>query len=187
VRLAVLDANVLYGAFGRDVLLRLAAAGLYRPRWTARIEAEWVGALLAARPDLGTAQLARTCASMARAFPDAEVTGYEEREDELRLPDPDDRHVLAAAVKCGAGEVVTWNLSDFPEAALRPLGVEAVSPNTFVGSMVEADAGRVVDALRQHRARLRHPPLTDEAYLGHLERAGLAALVSALRDRGEAV
>ena len=187
MRLVVLDANVLYGAFSRDVLLRLAAAGLYRPRWTARIEGEWVAALLAARPDLAPERLARTCAAMARAFPDAAVKGFETHEAELTLPDPDDRHVLAAAVEGGAGEIVTWNLRDFPEEALRPLGIEAVSPNAFVGSMMETDPGRVAEVLRRHRAGLLHPPLTAAEYLSHLERAGLTALAAALRERGDAV
>ena len=187
MRLAVLDANVLYGAFSRDVLLRLAAAGLYRPRWTARIEGEWVAALLAARPELAPERLAQTCAAMTRAFPDAAVTGFEAHELGLSLPDPDDRHVLAAAVEGGAGEVVTWNLRDFPEEALRPLGIEAVSPDAFVGSMVEADPGRVAGVLRHHRAGLLRPPLTAAEYLSHLERAGLTTLVSALRDSSEVV
>ena len=187
MRLAVLDANVLYGAFGRDVLLRLASAGLYRPRWTARIESEWVGALLATRTELAPERLARTCAAMARAFPDAEVTGFEAHEAALALPDPDDRHVVAAAVESGAGEIVTWNLRDFPPAALGPFGIEAVSPSAFVGSMVEADLGRVVEALRQHRAGLQRPPLTTEEYTRHLERAGLTSLAMTLRDRGEAI
>ncbi|MDT7858258.1 PIN domain-containing protein [Rubrivirga sp. S365] len=183
MRLALLDANVLYGAFSRDVLLRLAAAGLYRPRWTDRIEAEWVGALLAARPDLAPERLARTRAAMARAFPDAAVSGYEGREDDLQLPDPDDRHVLAAAVEAQVGEVVTWNLSDFPAAVLAPLGVEAASPDAFVGSMLEEDPDRVVAAMRAHRAGLHRPPLTTGQYLGHLERAGLVRVVAALVER----
>lgn len=184
MRLAVLDANVLYGAFGRDVLLRLAGAGLYRPRWTARIEAEWTGALLDARPDLTRERLAQTCAAMARAFPDATVAGYEPHEAALTLPDPDDRHVLAAAVEAGAGEVVTWNLGDFPEASLRPLGIEAVSPDDFVGSMLEDDTDRVAAVLRAHRAGLRRPPVTAAGYLSHLERAGLASVAAALQRIG---
>jgi predicted nucleic acid-binding protein len=180
VRTAVLDANVLYGAFSRDMLLRLAAARLYRPRWTARIQAEWTAALLAARPDLPSAQVTRTCAAMARAFPGAAVEGYEQHETGLSLPDPDDRHVLAAAVESEAGEIVTWNLADFPDDALRPLGVEAVSPDDFVLSLVEADRARVVATLRHHRAKLDRPPLTAPEYLGHLGRAGLVATADAL-------
>ena len=170
---------MLYGAFSRDALLRLAAAGTYRPRWTARIEAEWVAALLATRPDLAPERL-------VRAFPGAAVMGFEVREPGLALPDPDDRHVPAAAVESGAGEVVTWNLKDFPEAALRPLGVEAVSPDASVGPMMEADPGRVAGVLRRHRTGLLRPPLTAAEYVGYLEWAGLTALVSALRDHGGA-
>lgn len=183
MRLAVLDANVLYGAFGRDVLLRLAAAGLYRPRWTARIEAEWVGALLAERPDLAPERLARTCAAMARAFPDAAVSGYEAHEDDLRLPDPDDRHVVAAAVEAGVGEVVTWNLGDFPAAVLGPFGIEVVDPDAFVGSMFEEDPARVRSVLRAHRRGLRRPPLTAGEYLGHLGRAGMTETAASLGRR----
>lgn len=182
VRTAVIDANVLYGAFGRDVLLRLAAAGLYRPRWTARIEAEWTMALLATRPDLPPAQIAGTCAAMARAFPGAAVESYERHEAALSLPDPDDRHVLAAAVEAAADEVVTWNLDDFPDAVLAPLGTRAVSPDDFVASMVEADRGRVVAVLRRHRAQLRRPPLTATEYLGRLANAGLVSAAAALRS-----
>jgi hypothetical protein len=181
VRSVILDANVLYSAFGRDVLLRLAAAGLYRPLWTARIEAEWTGALLAVRPDLTPAQIARTSGAMARAFPDAAVEGYGQHEAALSLPDPDDRHVLAAAVEAQADEIVTWNLDDFPDAALRPLGVAAVSPDDFVLSLIGADQDRVVATLRHHRARLDRPPLTAADYLGHLARAGLVATADALR------
>ena len=181
MRTAVLDANVLYGAFARDVLLRLAAAGLYRPRWTARIEAEWTRALLDSRPDL-SAQVARTRAAMARAFPDAAVEGHERHESAFSLPDPDDRHVLAAAIEAEAGEVVTWNLADFPDDALRPFGVEALSPDAFVLSLVEADRARVMTTLRRHRARLARPTLTASEYGGHLARAGLVATADALRE-----
>ena len=181
MRSAILDANVLYGAFGRDVLLRLAAAGLYRPRWTARIETEWTTALLGARRAPSPAQVGRTCAAMAQAFPEATVEGYERHEAALSLPDPDDRHVLAAAVEAQADTIVTWNLDDFPDAALRPLGVAAVSPDAFVGSLVEAEREHVVATLRHHRAQLERPPLTAPEYLQRLTRAGLVATTDALR------
>ena len=187
MRLSVLDGGVLYPAHLRDVLLRLAAGGFYRPRWSARIHEEWTRNLLADRPDITAEQLARTRALMERAYPDAAVTGSETHEAGLTLPDPDDRHALAAAVEGGAGEIVTWNVRDFPEEALRPLGIEAVSPDAFVGSMMETDPGRVAEVLRRHRVGLLHPPLTAAEYLSHLERAGLTALAAALRERGDAV
>lgn len=110
---AVLDANVLHPARPRDLLLRLAIAGTFQPRWTATILAECVGSIAADRPDLTAEQLDRTRHLMGVAVPDALVEGYEDLIDQLELPDPDDRHVLAAAMAAGADLLVTWNLADF--------------------------------------------------------------------------
>ena len=185
MRLAVLDANVLYPAHLRDVLLWLAIGGFYRPRWSVRIHDEWTRNLLANRPDLTAEQLAYTRSEMERAFPDANVPADAEQEATIDLPDPDDRHVVATAVAAGADRIVTANLSDFPADALRPLGIEAVHPDAFVMSLMEADPKAVTAVLRKHRSGLRRPPLTAAEYLGHLERAGLGGVVSALRGRDD--
>ena len=73
---------------------------------------------------------AKRFASMREAFDNALVTGWEEREPGIRLPDEDDRHVVAAAVQGGAQGIITANVKDFPAAALKPLGLEAVHPTT---------------------------------------------------------
>ena len=185
MRIAVLDANVLYPAHLRDVLLWLAVGGLYRPQWSDRIHDEWTRNLLADRPDLTAGQLAYTRGEMERAFPDADVVVGAASEGGIVLPDPDDRHVVAAAIVAGADVVVTFNVSDFPAEALGPYGLEAVHPDAFVTSLLETDPEGVVAVLREHRAGLRRPPLTAREYLGRLERAGLTALVSTLRDRGD--
>ena len=93
---AVLDANVLYPAPLRDLLVRLAIDGQYQAKWSARILDECFGNLVANRPDLTAAALGRTRALLVRAVPDAEVNGYENREHGLVLPDRGDVHVLAA-------------------------------------------------------------------------------------------
>ena len=98
---ALLDANVLYSAGLRDVFLRLADQYLYAPLWSADIHAEWIGSVLADRPDLTEGMLERTRMVMDRHFPEAVVTGYMARAAELDLPDPDDVHVLAAAIEGG--------------------------------------------------------------------------------------
>lgn len=103
----VYDACVLYPAPLRDFLLRLAVSGLFAARWTERIHREWMDALLRERPDLGD-RLDRTRQLMDEAVPDSLVTGYEPLESGFSLPDPDDAHVLAAAIRAGAqGLVVT--------------------------------------------------------------------------------
>ena len=111
---ALLDANVLYPAGLRDFLLRLADQSLYAPLWSADIHAEWIGSVLADHPDHMEDVLERTRAVMDRHFPDAVVTGYSARAAGLDLPDPNDIHVLAAAIEGEADMIVTRNLRDFP-------------------------------------------------------------------------
>ncbi len=105
----MLDACVLYPAPLRDLLLSLAAAGIYRAKWSQRIHDEWTGNLLGNRPDLDPGRLKVTCTRMNIAVPDSMVTGYEDVIESLNLPDPDDRHVLAVAIRSDADTIVTFN------------------------------------------------------------------------------
>ena len=178
---AVLDANVLYPARLRDLLIRLAIAGLYQARWTERILNECFDNLLADRPDLPAGRLRRTRQLMAIAVPDAVVEGYEGLIEGLELPDRDDRHVLAAAVATGATRLVTANLADFPVAAL-PSGIAAVDPDAFVLSLLKADPEAVVAVIDEQAAALRNPPMTTSELLDGLEVVGLRQFVDALRS-----
>lgn len=108
----VYDACVLYPAPLRDLLIRLARTGLFRARWTEQILDECFRNLLANRTDLRAEQLNRTRELMVRAVPDCLVTAYEPLIDGLELPDADDRHVLAAAIRSAAQSIVTANLKD---------------------------------------------------------------------------
>lgn len=114
---AVYDACVLYPAPLRDLLLHLALTDLYRARWSERIHDEWMRSVLASRPDLSAEKLARTRSLMDSAVPDCLVTGFEGLIEHVSLPDPDDRHVLAAAIRCQAGVIVTYNTRDFRRSA----------------------------------------------------------------------
>ena len=93
--IAVYDANVLYPAPLRDLLIRLAQAGLVHARWTETIHDEWIRNVLANNQHVTAERLARTRSLMNEAVGDCLVTGYEDLIDALKLPDPDDRHVLA--------------------------------------------------------------------------------------------
>ena len=101
-RTALLNANVVYPVGLRDLLPRPADCYLFAPLWNADIHAEWTGRLLAGRPDIDAAVLDRTREVMDGHFPDAVATGYVVIAATLDLPDPDDRHVLAAAIHGGA-------------------------------------------------------------------------------------
>ncbi|BDT70281.1 hypothetical protein os1_44740 [Comamonadaceae bacterium OS-1] len=116
---AILDANVLYPQLLRDTLLSLAVARLYHARWTSTIHGEWTRNLLLTRPDLAT-KLPAVVALMNSSVPDCLVTHYEKLAESLELPDPDDRHVLAAAIVGHADAIVTFNTKDFPDTVLQP-------------------------------------------------------------------
>lgn len=181
---ALYDANVLYPAPLRDLLIRVARAGLVGARWTARIHDEWMGSLLARRPDLSRAQLERTRELVDAAAPGALVEDFEHRIPDLTLPDPDDRHVLAAAIEGEADVIVTFNQKDFPGPALQPHGIEAVDPNSFLMSLLAVHPEVVSAALRAQRTSLRKPPRTVDEFLADLRDCGLARFVQAVRTVG---
>ena len=109
----VYDASVLYPGTLRDLLIRIAQSGLAQAKWTEEILDEMFAALQRQRPDLAPEKLDRTRSLMSTAVRDWRITGYEPLVDTLKLPDPDDRHVLAAAIKARAQIIVTSNLRDF--------------------------------------------------------------------------
>lgn len=178
---AVYDACVLYPAPLRDLLMHLAVSDLFRARWTVRIHDEWMRSLLANRPDLTRAQLERTRDQMDASVPDCLVTGYEGLAAKLTLPDADDRHVLAAAILCQAGAIVTFNLKDFPAKTLAPLGITAQHPDEFIEHAFGINPVAVIAAVHDHRASLAHPPKTVDELLDGYLRQGLVTTVGLLR------
>lgn len=181
---ALLDANVLYTASVRDLLLRLAEADLLAPHRSEQIRKEWTRNLLRNRPDLRPDLIARTCALMNRAFPLANVDGYEHHLPSLRLPDPGDAHVLAAAIECAADVIVTCNLSDFPAGALLPHGIVAMHPDDFVMQLLDCHPDTVRRVITDYRLKLRKPPKSPEEYLNDLVRCRLTKTAPRLRELG---
>lgn len=180
---AVLDANVLYPAPIRDLLVRLARAGLVAARWTDQIHDEWIHNVLKNRPDLSPANLQRTRELMEAAVPGALVEGFEGRIAALQLPDRDDRHVLAAAIEAKADVIVTFNISDFPPAVCARHGVEPVHPGTFLLRLIDLDDAAVVRVMQEHRASLKKPPMSADAYLRNLARVGLLESAERMKSR----
>ena len=182
---ALYDACILHPAPLRDLLMHLSVSGLYRARWTERIHQEWMRSVAARRPDLPRQRLERARDLMNAHVPDSLVTGYEPLEALLTLPDPDDRHVLAAAIHCGAGAIVTYNLKDFPEAVLAPLGITAQHPDEFIEHAIDLNPAAVCKAVRDQRASLKNPPRSVEELFDTYLQQGLATTVAALRDHAE--
>ncbi|HKF46870.1 MAG TPA: PIN domain-containing protein [Terracidiphilus sp.] len=172
------DANVLYPAELRNFLMHLALMGIFGARWSAKVHES----LLANRPDLSRKKLERTRELMDKAAPDALVVGYEHLIPQLELPDPNDRHVLAAAIHCGAGIIVTRNLADFPPDRLADFGIEAQHPDEFILHLFELAPGLVIEAAENHRGSLKNPPRTAEEYIVILESQGLTQTALILRE-----
>jgi predicted nucleic acid-binding protein len=180
--IAVYDANVLYPASLRDFLIRLARSGLVGARWSDQIHDEWIRNLLINRPDLTPEQLERTRHLMDAAVPGAVVEGYEKHIPDLTLPDPDDRHVLAAAIEAEAEVIVTFNTADFPRLAVAQYGIDVRRPDAFVLDLAERHPEDLYAVARAHRSALRNPPMTVEQYLDQLGRAGLKRTAEHLRQ-----
>jgi hypothetical protein len=178
---AVLDANTLYPAPLRDLLLSLAVDGLYHARWTTRIHEEWVRNLTGNRPELQP-RLGTLVELMNRSVPDCLVENHEGLIAGLILPDPDDRHVLAAAIAGHADAIVTFNLKDFPADALDPHLIEAIYPDDFVLNQLELRPFEALAAVKKMRARLNRPPLSAAELIATLERSGLPASAAHLRQ-----
>jgi predicted nucleic acid-binding protein len=184
---AVLDACALYSASLRDFLLRLAGGETFNPYWSQEIQDEWTRSLLQNRSDLKRERLEGTCREMKTRFPDACVRGYESIISTLVLPDPNDRHVLAAAIHAKAEYIVTFNLDDFPKTVLQSYGIEAVSPDKFVQQLTLQAPNPVLLAVKEHRLSLSRPPKTVVEYLATLEKQGLLKTVAFLREHEDAI
>ena len=119
---------------------------------------------------------------MREHFPEALVTGYEPLIEALTLPDPDDRHVLAAAIRCGAQQIITENLAHFPDDALAPFSVEASSCDDFLLRTFELYPAEAVEVLGRLRQSYRNPPFTASEFIFDLTAKGMPKLASRLRD-----
>lgn len=178
---AVLDANVLYPAPLRDLLMRLAMADIFAGKWTERIHEEWIRNLLLNRSDLTRERLEKTRDLMNSHVRDCLVYDYEDLESSLSLPDKDDRHILAAAIKSSADAIVTFNLKDFPESELGKYGIEAIDPDSFLEYQLDLDPGNVIKTVKEHRASLKKPPKSIADYLDTLESQKLIMFVDKLK------
>ena len=181
------DACVLYPSVVRDFLIRVAAERTVRAHWTELILDEVFTHLKENRKDLDPVKLDRTRALMNEALEDPIVTGFEPLISALTLPDPDDRHVLAAAIKAGAQVIVTFNLKDFPAEVLGPFGIEAKGPDDFLIDQFHIDDGVLRSIVRDIAAtwnahRGSKQVTTADDVLRQLETAGLVQLAAVLRE-----
>lgn len=162
--------------------MSVAMTEQFRARWTNEIHDEWVRNLLKNRDDITEEHLQGTVEMMNQAIPDCLVEKYDGYIDSLELPDPNDRHVLAAAIKCNADVIVTNNLKDFPKDALNKYDIDAQSPDTFLSHLFDLNPPAFCSAVRQQRERLSNPSYSAEELLEIFYNQGLPLVVNKLKE-----
>lgn len=179
---ALLDANVLVPIRLTDLLMQLAVDDLFRPKWTTDIHREWIKVLERKRPNIGLDRLEKRRKQMDAEARDPLVTGYKSLEGDLRLPDENDRHVLAAAIVGGCDVIVTYNLKDFPKETLSTFDMEAQHPDVFLTNHLDLFPGKFCAAVLKVRQRHRKKIYSFEEYLDSLAEIELVATAASLRE-----
>jgi predicted nucleic acid-binding protein len=182
-RIAVLDACVLYPVVLRDFFITLATAKLYEPRWTHAIHDEWIRSVIKNRPNITRENLLRVRQLMDEAVPQALINVLLPEAVVLpQLRDPNDKHVILAAIAAKAAAIVTFNLRDFPIETLKLFNITAIHPDDFVSDFTLTNPDQVLACLELQRARFRNPPYSNDELLDILEKRGLSRTVKNLRS-----
>ena len=178
---ALLDACVLVPNALCDTLLRRAERGFYRPLWSERILDETAWAVQRVHPELDLLRVRRRIDTMNATFDDALVEGWEQVSAGLDLPDDNDRHVVAAAVRGGAQVIVTFNVKDLPDDRLLPTGVGVEHPDEFFLDQLDLLPGVTYQVLTRQARDLLNPPSDLDGVLNRLERCGVPRFADAIR------
>jgi len=184
----VIDACVFYSMLQSDALMSLCTRSLFAAKWSVQIENEWIRALSEKRPN-EIDKINRRRDTMRKVVPDWEVpeTAVTRLEPCLKLPDPGDTHVLAAAIAGHADCIVTANLKDFPRELVNPYGIEIVDPDRFIINQWDLDPIQAIAAFKSMRARWKRPETSPEDFAVAFDRVGLLASAQRLREVAELI
>jgi hypothetical protein len=156
---ALLDADCLHKLYLRGLLIWLASYRLYRPRWTAEILDETIRSIVRRFPS-DQVKIDSHVRSMAARFPEAEIVGYQHLVGTLDCLDPEDEHVLGAAIIGRVGSLVTFNVKDFPHKTNELYGIEITHPDDFLMQLADKNAEVFLDATSKWCAGYRSPALS---------------------------
>lgn len=175
---AIFDACTLYPFHLRNVLVQMAVDRLVDARWTEEILDEWIRNLTANAPALPIERLQVTRQLMNDALPAAMVAEYHTHIPAVSLPDPEDRHVVAAGIAAGASLIITWNLRDFPPTELGKYCLQALSPDAFLSELYDEVPGLVVGSLANARRNLSKTRLSESDFVELLKNQKLIRLAA---------
>ncbi|MEO3414749.1 PIN domain-containing protein [Roseovarius sp. CAU 1744] len=175
----LLDTCVIYPTVMRQMILGVAARGVFTPLWSARIIEEWQRAAVKLGPD-GVAQAGAEAALLAARWPGAEVSYPPSLEARLWLPDPADIHVLAAAITGSADLILTLNARDFPRNALAEEGLSRADPDGFLHGIWQAQPDLVAEVAAEVLAKANRLSGKTWTLRALLKKARLPRLAKAL-------
>ena len=178
--IVIFDACVLYPFHLRNIVVQIAVDRLVDARWTDKIHDEWICNLVAGVPGIPIERLQTTCKLMNDALPDATVIGYQAHLEAITLPDPDDRHVVAAAITAGASVVLTWNLRDFPTRELKKHGLVRQTPDVFLTDLYKKAPDLTVASLANARRNLSKTRVSASDFIDILRNQKLSRLATSL-------
>jgi len=167
----VLDTNVVYPVIIRDLLFWFAHYDMYTPKWSKHIFDEWKRVMM--EKNVSEDAASKRIAKANEAFPDAYVNNYEGLIENLKLPDENDRHVLAAAIKTNANLIVTNNIKDFPPEYLRSFGLSAKTPDDFLTDLIDLNQDQAIAAFKEMVLNKQNPKLDEFEVLNQLRKSGL--------------
>lgn len=167
----VLDANVMYPLWIRDLLLWFAHYDLYTPKWSKHIFDEWLRAM--GKKGVSESEALNRTKMVNEAFPDALVENYEPLINTLKLPDINDNHVLAAAIKTNANLIITNNLKHFPIEYLSSFGLSAKTADDFFTDIIDLNQETSIKAFRDLVLNKKNPPLDEYQVLDIFRKNGL--------------
>jgi hypothetical protein len=178
---AIYDACILYPFHLRNIIVQAGVDRLVRARWTEEIHDEWMRNLVANAPGLPIERLEATKQLMNIALPTATVTGYERHIQSVSLPDPNDRHVVAAAIEAKASHILTWNLRDFPAGDLKKHGLVRQTPDAFLVDLYDQVPQLLLASLANARLNLSTSGMSADGFVDMLRDQRLVQLAERLR------
>ncbi len=184
---AIFDACVLYPFHLRNIVVQAAVDRLVDARWTDAIQDEWIRNLVADKPSIPIERLRVTRQLMESALPDATVRGYEAHIDAVTLPDPDDRHVVAAGIVAGASLILTWNVRDFPTRELAKHGLHTQTPDAFMTELYETVPHLTLASLAHARRNLKGSRVSPPEFIEIVSQQRLAKLTTRVARHRNAI
>lgn len=180
---AVFDACILYPFQLRNIVVQAAVDRLVEARWTDAIHDEWIRNLTANAPAIPIDRLRVTRQLMDDALPRATIAGYEEHIPEVTLPDPNDRHVVAAAIAAKGSLILTWNLRHFPENELKKFNLRKLTPDAFLCGLFDTVPDLVLGSLANARRNLSKTRVSGSDFIRILEGQKLIQLAKLVGKR----